>query len=788
MMESVRNLFESWARFVTRHPWSVLVISLLGVAAFASRIPHIVVDTTTEGFLHKTDPELVAYDDFRERFGRDDSIFVGIETDDPFTFDALERLRDLHEDLESNTPHLYEITSMLNARWTRGNDDQLLVEDLVEEWPTDQRDLDALRERVSANPLYVDNLISRDGRITTVLLDIDTFVQTGIDDDGRPIQRYLSGSEQRAVVEAVRSAVERHTTPEFDIHAVGILWMADRLAYRMLDDLPTLVRRALVAMVVILFALFGTVRGVLLPLCVVVSSMFVAFGSLPLLGMPYQLPTQVVALSLLAIGIGDSIHVLAIYYHYRRDGMCKNDALIDAFAHAGPAILLTSLTTAGALLSFISAEVAPISNVGVLLPIGVAAAFVTTITILPALLVILPEPKKQPTQRSFHFIERGLRGAGLWAADHPRATLSVAAVVLAVAGVGASQVRFSHNPLLWFPEGDVLRDSTLYLNERLGGVVTLEVLFETGEPDGVKSPELLRAIEDITKSNAAYRDRSDTVSIGKTISIVDLLKETNRALNENSDDAYRLPSSRELVAQELLLFELSGNNDLEDLADYQYETARMTVRAPWVDGTRYGDFINSLMADYRESAGDLADISMTGRVPLLGRTMSAVIQSMTASYIFAFAAVTPMMMLFLGSARLGLISMIPNLLPVVTAVGLMGWFGLPLDVFSLLTGSITLGVAVDDTIHFMHGVRSELALTDDVRGAIERTLSMTGQAMFSTTLILCVGFGLYASAYMRNLVNFGVVTAFALAVALLADILVAPALVSLMGRRSNSGS
>jgi hypothetical protein len=791
MNVSIADLFENWARIVTRRPWLVLVLAFAIVAGFASRIPLIVVDTSTEGFLHRDDPIMVAYDDFRAKFGRDDSIVIGIETSDPFTFVFLERLRDFHEDLERSTPFVAEITSMLNARWTHGVGDQLLVEDLVEPWPTDPSDLDTLRARVADNPLYRNNLISEDGRIVTVFIELETFVQTGIDSDGRPLERYLSGDENREVIDAARSVIDRHQASNFAIHTVGLTWMADRLAFRLLEDLPKLVRRALIAMAVILFALFGSIRGVVLPLVVVMTALVVTFAALPLLGMTYQLPTQVVALSLMAIGIGDSVHVLAMYYHRRRAGRAHDDALAEAFAHAGPAILITSLTTAAALLSFLSAELAPISNLGLLLPIGVGAAFVATVTLLPALLTVLPEPKRQPTQRSFELIERGIRAIGLWAADHPRTTLGAAAIALTISVFGVVQVRFVHDALRWFPEGDSIRDSTLLLDDRLGGIVSLEILFETDAQDAVKNPELLNALDDLTTLNNVYSEQSRgdaALRIAKTISIVDLLKETNRALNENRQASYRLPESKDLVAQELLLFELSGNDDLSDLADYQYQTARMTLRVPWLDATAYGEFAEGLTEIYRERIDDLADVHMTGRIALLSRTMTAVIQSMTSSYALAFAAVAPLMMIFLGSVRLGLVSMIPNLLPVVAAVGLLGWLDIPLDVFTLLTGSITLGVAVDDTIHFMHGVRKEIEAHGDVRAAIEQTLRVTGQALFSTTLILCCGFGLYATAYMQNFANFGIVTSFALATALLADIAVAPALVTIMGERSNTAS
>jgi predicted RND superfamily exporter protein len=796
----VAKAFGWWGAFVARHPWPVLLAVLATCLALGMQTPRIVLDTSTEGFLRPNDPTLVAYDAFRHTFGRDDFIVVGVEGDDIFSLPFLERLRAFHRDLEKETPHVDEVTSMLNARWTRGEDDQLVVEDLMEQWPRSAADLAALRERVYSNPLYVDNLVTRDGRLTTVLIDLDTYVQDGTDAFGAPILRFMRGSEIREVVDAVAQVIARHRAPHFRLYAAGTPWMTDRLAYRIVDDAPALVRKALLAMAIVLFVLFGSIRAVVLPLLVVGLTLVCTLGLMPLLAMPYQIPTQIVPVSLLAIGIGDSIHILALYYQRRRDGEDKATAIAGAFHHSGPAVLMTSLTTAGAMLSFLSAPLAPIANIGVLVPAGVMIALGMTVTVLPTMLRLLPE-RSVPARRRLAVLDHLIVGSGAWATRRPWTAVAASAVVLVVSVTGAVRAHFSHNPVRWFPKSDSFRVSTEHLNERLGGILALEVLFDTGREDGAKDPRLLHALDRITALNARYRSRGDGLGgsaettgagkqplyVAKTISIVDLLKEIHRALNGNRDDYYTLPDRRDLVAQELLLFELSGSDDLEDLVDYRYTTARMTMRVPWTDATQYSDFVDGLLALQRGEIGDAATVTVTGRIPLLTRTLTAVIHSMARSYVLAFAAVAPLMMLLLGSFRLGLLSMIPNLLPIIAALGLMGWFGLPLDAFNLLVGSIVLGLAVDDTIHFMHGFYRERSAEHPPAEAVRLTLQTTGQAMFFTTLILCTGFAIYATAYMRNFAGFGLITAFALAMAFIADVVLSPALVVLAERRARSG-
>jgi hypothetical protein len=175
---------------------------------------------------------------------------------------------------------------------------------------------------------------------------------------------------------------------------------------------------------------------------------------------------------------------------------------------------------------------------------------------------------------------------------------------------------------------------------------------------------------------------------------------------------------------------------------------------------------------------------MTGVVPLLTRTMDAVMISIAQSYGIAFVVITLLMMLLIGSVRMGLVAMLPNLAPILCAIGLMGWLGLPLDVFTMLIGSIALGLAVDDTIHFMHNYRGYMEAGCDSRTAIHRTLETAGRAMLLTTLVLSGGFLIFTLSSMNNLFNFGMLTSFAIAVALLADFLLAPALMQVIHGRA----
>ena len=316
--------------------------------------------------------------------------------------------------------------------------------------------------------------------------------------------------------------------------------------------------------------------------------------------------------------------------------------------------------------------------------------------------------------------------------------------------------------------------------------MSLEVVIDTGRENGLHEPDVLNRIE--AASRHAETIEVGDVFIGKALSIVDVVKETHQALNENRPDFYTVPDDRQLVAQELLLFENSGADDLEELVDTQFRTARLTLTAPFVDALLYAPFIEHVEREIREILGDDLDIVFTGFMPVLASVMAGVITTMARSYMIALFIITPIMIFLLRDFRLGMMSMIPNLIPVLATLGLMGWAGMPIDASTMMIGAMVIGLAVDDTIHFMHKFRIYYTELGDSKLAIRATLSSTGAALLFTSLVLTGGFGTFLFADMVNTQNFGLLAASGALVAFLADLIVAPALMTLATRRDQQGS
>ena len=229
-----------------------------------------------------------------------------------------------------------------------------------------------------------------------------------------------------------------------------------------------------------------------------------------------------------------------------------------------------------------------------------------------------------------------------------------------------------------------------------------------------------------------------------------------------------------------MLFESSGNNDLESLVDANYSKARITLRTPFIDSLEGKQFIDRAQSYFDKEFEGLAKVTFTGIGTLMTVTFEQAIYSSGVSYLLAFSMITVLMVLMIGNIKIGLISMIPNVLPIVFISMIMVIFKMPLDMFTLLIGAIALGLAVDDTVHFMHNFRRYEIQYNDVDKAVRLTLLGTGRAITLTSIVLALGFLVLTFSKMNNMVDFGVLTASAIIVALLADFYLMPAIMKLI--------
>jgi uncharacterized protein len=774
---------------ITQNPIKIIFLILIFSIAIISNLPKITIDTSTEGFLHDTDPALVRYEAFKEQFGQDEKIMVVVRSKNIFESEFLERLQALHQELENNIPHLNDITSLINARNTRGEGDQLIVEDLFEEFPKNAQELELKKNLAVNNVMYKNLLLSQDLTLTTIILEPSAYEASAGgddlagfgDDESKEEQKleFLKDSSKSEMVGAAEEIAKKFSAENFDVFIAGSLAVNDFNKRAVQKDMQKFVKLVLLMMMIFLFVVFRRVSAVILPIFIVALSLLTTMGTMALVGTPITIPTQILPSFLLAVGIGAVVHLLAMFFKHYNDNGDKHKAISYALGHSGLAIIMTSLTTAAGLLSFSTAAIAPIADLGLFAAVGIMIALVNTMIMLPAILAILPiKQAKEKHITKTKKMDALLTRIALFSVDHAKAIVGVSVVIIVVSIYGATKVNFTHDPLSWQPDDSPIKLSTEIVDRELRGSVTMEVILDTKKENGLYNSELLKKIDLVVRKAEAIEN--DKYFVGKGWSVAEVLKEIHRALHENDESYYSITDNDALIPQEFLLFENSGSDDLEDLVDSSFSKARVTFKLPWMEAGEYEELSQELIGLMKSELGSDVEITITGMVPLFQRTLSAAMTSMATSYITAFILIAIMMMILLGSFKIGLTSMIPNVLPVIMALGFMAVVDMPLDMFTMLVGAIVIGLSVDDTVHFFHNFARYHHQGLGTRESVVRTMTGTGRALVATSVILSLGFFVYMFASLSNLINFGILAGGSITIALISNIILGPALLTLI--------
>lgn len=791
--------FEQAGFVIHDHALKVILLFVALMGFLASHIPDVVIDTSTEGFLQEDDPFRVGYNAFRFQFGRDDRIIVIVDSESTiFTQEFLEKLKQLHTRLENQIPKLQQVDSLINARSTRGENDELIVNDFLEDWPQNEQELEILKERALNNKTYINQFLSRDGRYAMLLIENDAYTsegqtEAGMDDlltgfdedinytaDNHP--PFLSGAENTAIVKAVEDTIAEFDSAGFRVNTSGTPHMVDALTRILMSDMQKFMLLSMAMIAILLWLVFRRIVMIFMPLAVSLISVAGTVGSMSMLNIPMTSAAQIMPSFVLTVGVSNAVHLFAIYFQRRKLMESKRDALAHTLGHTGLAILMTSLTTIVGLLSFYSSSVKPVADFGVITALGVFNALLASLILLPALIAWLPlQSNNELEDHSAALSQRIMMSCGRHAVHHPWKVVIIFSALMIIALVVAAQMRFSHNPIKWFPEDDPFRVTTELANEKLGGGIALELAIDTGRENGLKDPELLKRIDNIQQYALAHKHGE--IEVKNVVSIVDIVKEIHQALNNNDPAFYRIPDDPQLLAQEILLFENSGADDLEQLVDANFSKTHIAMSVPFMDSVHYPALEASILQQAKEQLEGKAHYELTGLLAMMGETFNKLLPSLVQSYLVSFILITLMMMLFVESLRLGLLSMVPNISPVIMTLALMVIMDFPLDAFTLLIGAIGLGLAVDDTLHFMNAYQRALRDGANAEQAVYRALSTAGEAMLFTSVILSAAFWIYGFATMTNLQNFGILTAFCISVAFIADALLTPAVMYLYARR-----
>lgn len=775
----VESGFEALGLMMGRHPWLWLLGCVLVVGALSSQLGRLEKDTSIEGFLEKGSTEIQRYDAFKETFGRDEIFIITLEVETPFTQAFATQFHALHRQLEDEVPYVDKVESLANARYTYGEDDTLYIEPLLPEvLPEDPVALEQLKRYTLQNENYRNFLISGDGRMLAILVRLSSFTYTQ-DANGDWQRGYMGEDETRQADARIREILKPYQgVLSDDIRLTGSMPIAITLSHILERDFTVFSALANLLIGALLLVIFRRLSGAFMPLIVMSLGVLVTMSLMAILGTPIQVSTSILPAFLLAVCVGDSIHLLTIFYRNYDAGDDKVHAMAGALGHTGLAMLFTSITTAAGLASFATSDLTPVSALGVYGGLGSLIAFLLTVLVLPCLITLLPIKRRPLPQDE----RQGLHTVLAWFArvstHYPKPIVGAGMLLFFAATVIASQLTFSHYPLAWLPQDNAALQGIRNYEQRMGSTINFEIQLDTGQDRGVINAPLLQALDRVQQQIVTWE--TDNWRIVKTLSVVNIIKEANRALHDNDDAAFSVPDDPALISQELFLVELDEPEDVLSVVDKTYRVARLTVTTPWFDAIHTQAVVDRLRAQLETELQPYGvDISFTGVAPIMGVTFAKMLISTAQSYGFAAIVITLMMIMLIGNIKLGLLSMIPALLPILIVLAVMQLLGVRLDMLTMLVGSIAIGLTVDDNIHFMHGFRKMYLKTGDPAYAVQTTLLSTGRAMLITSIVLSIGFSIYTQSLMSNMVAFGMITAGCIVLALLATYLLAPALMML---------
>jgi len=746
--------------FITEHPWWTLALSFSSMAVIMIGLGSMKANFTHTAFFKSTDPQLQRFESFERQFGNDDAAIVVVHSPSGvFDADTAELLRKLTDQMWK-VPEVIRVDSLTNFQWVHAEGDEIEIEPLLPREGTLTPELLEQRKQIALkHEVLPDYLVSKDAKVAVVYAKL----KPGID---APPNAPLITAETQKVVDSLKSG--DHT-----FHLTGGPIVNNAFKHSSEKDLSVLVPGLLAMVATLLAFTFRRVGGVVMPFFVIFTTVLATFSFSGWLGLEMSTVTFALPQVLIAVCVAESVHLLVGFYRARKASRSRKEAAHYTLQKNFMATLLTSSTTAIGFYSFISANLPPIENFGILAGMGTTYTWLMTYGIVGPLMVVWPgkEPttgadaveddltQSTPFSRAYvRFVERYRWGV----------VALFVGLVATSAWLGTKNV-VNSNPYEYFREGLPVREAQQFVLKNLGGIATFEVVVSAGVEDGIKEPAFLRKVEELEKRIL------EIDGINRSISIVDILRQMNRSLNGGEQQYYKLPDTKEGVAQELLLYTmgLPQGMDVNDRMTVKNDALRVTLISTITDSNTAVAAAERIERIGKELG---IDARTTGKMLLYQGMNGHVVDSFLNSLGSALLLIGLIMVVSFRSLRLGIISMVPNIVPLVFGGAALYFLSGTLDIGTVLVASVSLGIAVDDTIHILTHFNKHLDEGMTTREALERLMAHSGPAMLSTTLILVTGFSTLAFGDFIPNVYFGLLTAIILSLGLATDFVLLPAI------------
>ena len=757
-------------RFVTRRPWVVIVATLLLAIGASSGVRFLAFSNNYRVFFSPENPELVAFDDFQDTYTKNDNILFVIQPSEGAIFEP--ELVDALEWLTAEAwkiPYAIRVDSVTNFQYSWADGDDLTVEDLVRGGGSlASAELERRRDIALSEPLLRGNLISPDARTTGVNVTLQYPEE--------------SLTEVPAAVgharDLARQLRDRH--PGLRVALSGVSMLNNAFAEAGQRDALTLIPGMFVALVVFMIIVLRSVTGSAGTLLVVALSAASALGLAGYAGVALDPISLTAPIIIMTLGIADGVHLLVTVLTLMRDGMDKRAAIRESLRVNFLPVVITSVTTVIGFLSLNFSDSPPFWYLGNITAVGVIAALLYSVVFLPAFLSVAPLTVRHRSREGAP-ASRVLGSLADWVTARHRPVLAIVGTLTVVLVAFVPTIDLNDEWVKYFDHRIAFRADAEWGMEHLNGLYLLEVSVDAEGPEGISDPDYLQHLERFTVWLRAQPE------VTHVYSYTDVIKRLNKNMHADDPMWYRIPEQRDLAAQYLLLYELSlpYGLDLNDRISIDKAATRVTATVGDRSTVEFRTVLGRARDWLRAETPEYMWAEPTGASVLFAYISERNITSMLRGNLLAVLLIAGVLIVALRSVGLGILSLVPNVVPILVAFGLWALVVRQVGMAAATVSATSLGIVVDDTVHFLTKyLRARREKRYDRPAAIRDAFETVGVAIISTTVILAVGFGVLAFSAFRINAQMGLLTMMSIVLALATDLLLLPALL-MVGHRGS---
>lgn len=793
-----------FASFILSYRWWFLA-SLIGLTAFLGwNIKHIRTDNSIEVWLNEDDPGLSFYNSFKKDFGGEEFILIVIDSEKIFTKEAIGLINQITSEINSveGVAGVISLATILKDKMGQPYFKRLLAQNGALS-PSARRyekvsSLEIFKQDLLSDPLYVNNIISMDGKTTAIMVMIkgERF------EKGKGPQQSKNGQNwseyRKGLVKEVKeivanglkrgqSASTQYTgSPLYQsIYIAGPSVVNAELDRMSQEDLAKFVPIMFLVAIVVLVALFRKVSGVALPVAVIVISNIWTIGLFAVCGNTMNMVSGIITPVIFVISMSMSIHIINHFYS-------EGNSILNSIKDIGLPCLLNNLTTAIGFLSFVSSDVSPVRITGIYTGAGIMISFFICAVLLIIVFSIrrgkdsgtvagnpLSVDIAQPLTSAAGPVSRNpghlLHKINRFISNHRWHILIFNIVLVGASIYGISRLNVESDIMKSFPEKSEIRVANEHIERRLTGLLPLEIVIH------INNGSIFRRniLDRIDRFQGYLRGISDVTF---SLSVVDFIKKANMTINNGESQYFKIPESDEKALQYAKTASLYGDSIINSFYSQDETSARISLRMKQVGSNRYRGLVNQIREYIDKNLSDGLRVNITGVVHLLIEMQDYLLMSQIKSFSLAFVVIFVAIIFLLRSFKLGLISIVPNIMPVLFTLGAMGYIGIRLDAGTIMIASVAIGIAVDDTIHFLYRYKKEFnrlvssnhESADPYVRAVELTLLHVGKAMVFTSVVAFCGFMALCLSSFKPVQYFGLLTAITMASALVVDLFLTP--------------